>query len=149
MSPYEVLSIVSLCVSTFVAVACFLVPIIISAFNARRERREREREFIFEEQYAIFRELANAYANWKSNPLEKTQLLNTIYLTTTVCDYWSNEQLTRFANAVRDNSDKADRLYFECRRALLEFFGIKIYADSPRELIPERLRHNIRKKRKY
>lgn len=147
MSFYEVISIVSLCLSLFVAVSCFIVPIIINANNKRSEQKQKLYNFIFEEQFAIINNFANAYANWKSDSSYKQNLISNIYWTATMVDKDTALILTELSDAITKQLDNTDETYFKCKTALLNFFGLDTSRyRQPKELISIRLRNKINKK---
>ena len=147
MSSYEVMSVVARCVSVVAPICGFLVPIILNYINARRERREKEREFLFKEQYAIFEKFLTAYSDWRIDANKKDVLLQTIFDITTICDCWHPKTVAEFNDLISNNLAEADKKFFVMLYALKDYFGVS--SEKPRELLPAKLRRNIRNKSKF
>lgn len=147
MSSYEVMSVVALCVSVIAPICGFLVPIILNHINARRERREKEREFLFKEQYAIFEKFSSAYSEWRIDDNKKDVLLQVVFDITTVCDCWHPDIVAKFTAAISNGAKDSDEIFFKMLYSLKDYFGIS--SENPRELLPAKLRRNIRNKSKF
>lgn len=149
MSSYEVMSVVALCVSVVAPICGFLVPIILNHINARRERKEKEREFLFEEQYAIFEKFSTAYSEWRIDSNKKDVLLQTIFDITIVCDCWHPKTVAEFNALISNHSTETetDEKFFRMLNELKQYFGV--WYDNQRELLPAKLRRNIRNKSKF
>lgn len=154
----EILSIIAVCISGITAICSACVPAILSykaklteiRINKEIEAQKEDEanfELFYRQHIDILNELSIRYMDWKVNKQEKFALLcfldKMVHEFKHSCD--SVHELYNRVNNYQDGDD-LDLLYNQCLDEILNYYGVRVYANTPNVLTSDMLKIILRKK---